>query len=276
MCPDESPCVSSRWRACPIISETLSIPFASCDAQCRSGIPKLTSALQRAVVAVFGANKAIEFASRRDKMRAWQHAIKRRLRVVVTVSYIAGTPKIMRTVALLLVTAVSCHGFNFLKAKPAAATSASKAKPPTKPVKASSKGIKKVVAPPKGKKAAPAPAAKKPAFANPFAAKSKAAPAPAKKGGFSFGGAKPATKAKKAAPPPPKPSKGKAPPPKAKAPPPTFNKPKRQSQGAPGTPGGIQFAPSKPQARSYGRKFDEFLYDPNDELAKARAAFGKK
>ena len=30
------------------------------------------------------------------------------------------------------------------------------------------------------------------------------------------------------------------------------------------------------EARSYGRKFDEFLYDPNDELAKARAAFGKK
>ena len=45
-----------------------------------------------------------------------------------------------------------------------------------------------------------------------------------------------------------------------------------------GKPGGIQFAPSKPQTRSYGslRKFDEFLYDPNDELAKARAAFGKK
>ena len=86
---------------------------------------------------------------------------------------------------------------------------------------------------------------------------------------------KPAAKAKKATPPPPKPSK-KAPPPKAKAPPPTFNKPKRQAQGAPGTPGGIQFAPSKPQARSSGRKFDEFLYDPNDELAKARAAFGKK
>ena len=213
---------------------------------------------------------------RRDKMHAALAACQRWLRVVVTCR-IAGTPKTMRIVALLLVAAVvGCHGFNFLKAKPAAATSASKAKPPTKPVKASSKGIKKVVAPPKGKKAAPAPAAKKPAFANPFAAKSKAAPAPAKKGGFSFGGAKPAAKAKKATPPPPKPSKGKAPPPKAKAPPPTFNKPKRQSQGAPGTPGGIQFAPSKPQARSYGRKFDEFLYDPNDELAKARAAFGKK
>ena len=29
--------------------------------------------------------------------------------------------------------------------------------------------------------------------------------------------------------------------------------------------------------RDSGRKFDEFLYgDPNDELAKARAAFGKK
>ena len=28
--------------------------------------------------------------------------------------------------------------------------------------------------------------------------------------------------------------------------------------------------------RSDGRKFDEFLYDPNDELAKARAAFGEK
>ena len=182
----------------------------------------------------------------------------------------------MRTVAILLLAAIGCHGFNFLsKPKPAGST---KAKAPAKKaVAASTKGIKKVVAPPKGKKAAPAPAAKKPAFANPFAAKSKAAPAPApaKKGGFSFGGAKPAAKAKKATPPPPKPSK-KAPPPKAKAPPPTFNKPKRQSQGAPGTPGGIQFAPSKPQARSSGRKFDEFLYDPNDELAKARAAFGKK
>ena len=215
----------------------------------------------------------------------------------------------MRTIAILLLAAIGCHGFNFLsKPKPAAST---KAKAPAKKaVAASTKGIKKVVAPPKGKAA---PAAKKPAFANPFAAKSKAAPAPApaKKGGFSFGGAKPAAKAKDAAPPPPKPSKGKAPPapakkpafsfggakpaakakkatppppkpskkappPKAKAPPPTFNKPKRQSQGAPGTPGGIQFAPSKPQARSYGRKFDEFLYDPNDELAKARAAFGKK
>ena len=176
---------------------------------------------------------------------------------------------------MVILLAVGCHGFNFLSKPKPAATASKGAKPPpkAKAVAASTKGIKKVVAPPKGKGA---PAAKKPAFANPFAAKSKAAPAPAKKGGFSFGGAKPATKAKKAAPPPPKPSKGKAPPPKAKAPPPTFNKPKRQSQGAPGTPGGIQFAPSKPQARSYGRKFDEFLYDPNDELAKARAAFGKK
>ncbi len=184
----------------------------------------------------------------------------------------------MRTVAILLLATVGCHGFNFLSKPKPAATASKGAKPPpkAKAVKASTKGIKKVVAPPKGKKAAPAPAAKKPAFANPFAAKKAApAPAPAKKGGFSFGGAKPAAKAKNAAPPPPKPSK-KAPPPKAKAPPPTFNKPKRQSQGAPGTPGGIQFAPSKPQARSYGRKFDEFLYDPNDELAKARAAFGKK
>ena len=218
-------------------------------------------------------------------MRAWQHAIKRWLLVVVTVSCrIAGTPKIMRTVAILLVAAVG-HSFNFLSKPKPAATASKGAKPPpkAKAVKASTKGIKKVVAPPKGKAA---PAAKKPAFANPFAAKSKAAPPPskgkkapppaAKKPAFSFGGAKPAAKAKKAAPPPPKPSKGKAPPPKAKAPPPTFNKPKRQSQGAPGTPGGIQFAPSKPQARSSGRKFDEFLYDPNDELAKARAAFGKK
>ena len=209
-------------------------------------------------------------------MLHWQHA-KRWLLVVVTVSYIAGTPQTMRTVAILLVAAVGCHGFNFLSKPKPAATASKGAKPPpkAKAVAASTKGIKKVVAPPKGKKAAPAPATKKPAFANPFAAKSKAAPAPAKKGGFSFGGAKPAAKAKKATPPPPKPSK-KAPPPKAKAPPPTFNKPKRQSQGAPGTPGGIQFAPSKPQARSSGRKFDEFLYDPNDELAKARAAFGKK
>ena len=31
--------------------------------------------------------KAIEYASRRDKIHAWQHAIKRWLRVVVTVSY---------------------------------------------------------------------------------------------------------------------------------------------------------------------------------------------
>lgn len=178
----------------------------------------------------------------------------------------------MRTVAILLV--VGCHGFNFLSKPKPAATASKGAKPPpkAKAVAASTKGIKKVVAPPKGKAA---PAAKKAAFANPFAAKSKAAPAPAKKPAFSFGGAKPAAKTKKATPPPPKPSK-KAPPPKAKAPPPTFNKPKRQSQGAPGTPGGIQFAPSKPQARSSGRKFDEFLYDPNDELAKARAAFGKK
>ena len=206
-------------------------------------------------------------------MLHWQHA-KRWLLVVVTVSYIAGTPQTMRTVAILLVAAVGCHGFNFLSKPKPAATASKGAKPPpkAKAVAASTKGIKKVVAPPKGKAA---PAAKKPAFANPFAAKPKAAPAPAKKGGFSFGGAKPAAKAKKATPPPPKPSK-KAPPPKAKAPPPTFNKPKRQSQGAPGTPGGIQFAPSKPQARSSGRKFDEFLYDPNDELAKARAAFGKK
>ena len=206
-------------------------------------------------------------------MLHWQHA-KRWLLVVVTVSYIAGTPQTMRTVAILLVAAVGCHGFNFLSKPKPAATASKGAKPPpkAKAVAASTKGIKKVVAPPKGKAA---PAAKKAAFANPFAAKSKAAPAPAKKGGFSFGGAKPAAKAKKATPPPPKPSK-KAPPPKAKAPPPTFNKPKRQSQGAPGTPGGIQFAPSKPQARSSGRKFDEFLYDPNDELAKARAAFGKK
>ena len=204
----------------------------------------------------------------------------------------------MRTVAILLLATVGCHGFNFLSKPKPAATASKGAKPPpkAKAVAASTKGIKKVVAPPKGKGA---PAAKKPAFANPFAAKSKAAPAPApaKKGGFSFGGAKPAAKAKDAAPPPPKPSKGKAPPapakkpafsfggakPAAKAkkatpppPKPTFNKPKRQSQGAPGTPGGIQFAPSKPQARSSGRKFDEFLYDPNDELAKARAAFGKK
>ena len=221
------------------------------------------------------------------------------------------TRTIMRTIVLLLAAAVGCHGFNFLSKPKPAATASKGAKPPpkAKAVAASTKGIKKVVAPPKGKAA---PAAKKAAFANPFAAKPKAAPpAPAKKGGFSFGGAKPAAKAKKAAPPPPKPSKGKAPPapakkpafsfggakpaakakkatppppkpskkappPKAKAPPPTFNKPKRQAQGAPGTPGGIQFAPSKPQARSSGRKFDEFLYDPNDELAKARAAFGKK
>ena len=241
-------------------------------------------------------------------MLHWQHA-KRRLLVVVTVSY-RRYSKTMRTVAILLVAAAGCHGFNFLSKPKPAATASKGAKPPpkAKAVAASTKGIKKVVAPPKGKAA---PAAKKAAFANPFAAKPKAAPAPAKKGGFSFGGAKPAAKAKKAAPPPPKPSKGKAPPapakkpafsfggakpaakakkatppppkpskkappPKAKAPPPTFNKPKRQSQGAPGTPGGIQFAPSKPQARSSGRKFDEFLYDPNDELAKARAAFGKK
>ena len=107
-------------------------------------------------------------------MLHWQHA-KRWLLVVVTVSYIAGTPQTMRTIAILLVAAVGCHGFNFLsKPKPAAST---KAKAPAKKaVAASTKGIKKVVAPPKGKKAAPAPAAKKPAFANPFAAKSKAAP----------------------------------------------------------------------------------------------------
>ena len=59
-----------------LVSQHSSSSIAAENSQVRSSVP----------LAVFETNKAIEFASRRDKMRAWQHAIKRWLRVVVTVS----------------------------------------------------------------------------------------------------------------------------------------------------------------------------------------------
>ena len=58
-----------------LVSQHSSSSIAAENSQVRSSVP----------LAVFETNKAIEY-SRRDKIHAWQHAIKRWLLVVVTVS----------------------------------------------------------------------------------------------------------------------------------------------------------------------------------------------